>query len=117
MVILNKVSVKRNIACNITLKLKKTICRIVSARACLVHSQSDKFSESTIRRIMASITNSKPAEVNGECPCSNKQFKMANNNKVTVVLGAQWGDEGKGKAVDLLSLNSDIVCRCQVIYF
>ncbi|XP_050354479.1 adenylosuccinate synthetase [Nymphalis io] len=63
---------------------------------------------------MASITNSKPAEVNGECPCnSSKRYKMENNNKVTVVLGAQWGDEGKGKVVDLLAVNSDIVCRCQ----
>lgn len=35
-------------------------------------------------------------------------------NRVTVVLGAQWGDEGKGKVVDLLSLDADLVCRCQV---
>ncbi|KAG8444536.1 hypothetical protein GDO86_009627 [Hymenochirus boettgeri] len=34
-------------------------------------------------------------------------------NKVTVVLGAQWGDEGKGKLVDLLAQDADIVCRCQ----
>uniref|UniRef100_A0A8D2IWW2 Adenylosuccinate synthetase n=1 Tax=Varanus komodoensis TaxID=61221 RepID=A0A8D2IWW2_VARKO len=34
-------------------------------------------------------------------------------NRVTVVLGAQWGDEGKGKVVDLLSLDADLVCRCQ----
>ncbi|CAB1316108.1 unnamed protein product [Coregonus sp. 'balchen'] len=31
-------------------------------------------------------------------------------NKVTVVLGAQWGDEGKGKVVDLLAMDADIVC-------
>ncbi|CAH0728568.1 unnamed protein product, partial [Brenthis ino] len=62
---------------------------------------------------MASTIDSKPAEVNGECPCENKKYKMENNNKVTVVLGAQWGDEGKGKVVDLLAVNSDIVCRCQ----
>ena len=37
-------------------------------------------------------------------------------NKCTVVLGAQWGDEGKGKLVDLLATNSDVVCRCQVSY-
>ncbi|XP_039757479.1 adenylosuccinate synthetase [Pararge aegeria] len=61
---------------------------------------------------MASITVSKPAEVNGDCPRLNKNYKME-NNKVTVVLGAQWGDEGKGKVVDLLAINSDIVCRCQ----
>lgn len=35
-------------------------------------------------------------------------------NKVTVVLGAQWGDEGKGKVVDMLAVDSDVVCRCQV---
>lgn len=35
--------------------------------------------------------------------------------KVTVVLGAQWGDEGKGKVVDMLATDADIVCRCQVL--
>lgn len=30
-----------------------------------------------------------------------------------VVLGLQWGDEGKGKIVDLLSKDFDIVARCQ----
>lgn len=32
---------------------------------------------------------------------------------VTVVLGAQWGDEGKGKVVDLLSQDADMVVRYQ----
>lgn len=32
---------------------------------------------------------------------------------VEIVLGAQWGDEGKGKIVDLLSDNVDIVARYQ----
>ncbi|KAJ3258980.1 hypothetical protein HK103_003121 [Boothiomyces macroporosus] len=32
---------------------------------------------------------------------------------VSVVLGAQWGDEGKGKLVDVLSENIDVCCRCQ----
>jgi len=32
---------------------------------------------------------------------------------VIVVVGAQWGDEGKGKIVDLLSNNFDIVARYQ----
>lgn len=53
-------------------------------------------------------------EINGDlasCPC--KKSKTA-GTKVTVVLGAQWGDEGKGKVVDLLAVDSDIVCRCQV---
>ncbi|XP_040568773.1 adenylosuccinate synthetase [Lepeophtheirus salmonis] len=35
------------------------------------------------------------------------------NNKVCVVLGSQWGDEGKGKLVDLLAVSMDCVARCQ----
>ncbi len=31
----------------------------------------------------------------------------------TVIVGAQWGDEGKGKVVDLLAEHSDVVCRYQ----
>jgi adenylosuccinate synthase len=31
----------------------------------------------------------------------------------TVIVGAQWGDEGKGKIVDLLAQSSDLVCRYQ----
>jgi adenylosuccinate synthase len=31
----------------------------------------------------------------------------------TVIVGAQWGDEGKGKIVDLLADASDVVCRYQ----
>ncbi|KAF2702654.1 Adenylosuccinate synthetase [Pleomassaria siparia CBS 279.74] len=32
---------------------------------------------------------------------------------VTVVLGAQWGDEGKGKLVDILAHDSQLCCRAQ----
>ncbi len=30
-----------------------------------------------------------------------------------VVLGLQWGDEGKGKVIDLLAAEADVVVRCQ----
>ncbi|MBD3382653.1 MAG: adenylosuccinate synthase, partial [candidate division Zixibacteria bacterium] len=33
--------------------------------------------------------------------------------KHTAVVGSQWGDEGKGKIVDLLSEKADIVARSQ----
>jgi len=33
--------------------------------------------------------------------------------QVKVVLGSQWGDEGKGKLVDLLAEEADYVVRCQ----
>lgn len=36
-----------------------------------------------------------------------------NRHNVIVILGSQWGDEGKGKIVDLLSSNAEVVCRFQ----
>ncbi|MPC33494.1 Adenylosuccinate synthetase isozyme 1 C [Portunus trituberculatus] len=54
------------------------------------------------------------SEQNGVQHCSpRKRLKNDIKNKVTVVLGAQWGDEGKGKVVDMLAGSSDVVCRCQ----
>lgn len=35
------------------------------------------------------------------------------NGKVDVLLGLQWGDEGKGKVVDVLTPNYDVVARFQ----
>ena len=32
-------------------------------------------------------------------------------NKVSLVLGSQWGDEGKGKLVDILAQDADVVAR------
>jgi hypothetical protein len=32
---------------------------------------------------------------------------------VTVVVGAQWGDEGKAKVIDLLARENDVVARYQ----
>ena len=37
----------------------------------------------------------------------------ATNVPATVIVGAQWGDEGKGKIVDLLAQSSEFVCRYQ----
>ena len=31
----------------------------------------------------------------------------------TILVGAQWGDEGKGKIIDVLTENADIVVRSQ----
>ncbi len=33
--------------------------------------------------------------------------------KADLVVGAQWGDEGKGKIVDMLAQDYDMVCRSQ----
>lgn len=53
------------------------------------------------------------SETNGS-PRKRLRRTEGSNNKVTVILGAQWGDEGKGKVVDLLATDMDVVCRCQV---
>ena len=38
---------------------------------------------------------------------------MSSKGECTVVVGCQWGDEGKGKIVDVLAEDVDIVARYQ----
>ena len=45
-------------------------------------------------------------ESHNDCGCQKKKPGM-----VDVVAGAQWGDEGKGKLVDILSPQYDICAR------
>ncbi|XP_058801944.1 adenylosuccinate synthetase [Phymastichus coffea] len=54
-------------------------------------------------------------QANGDScePGQRKKLHTQTEAKVMVVLGAQWGDEGKGKVVDMLATNVDVVCRCQ----
>ncbi|KAG2181251.1 hypothetical protein INT43_008834 [Umbelopsis isabellina] len=40
-------------------------------------------------------------------------MSILSNKGVTVVLGAQWGDEGKGKLSDILCAEADVCARCQ----
>ncbi|ORZ09340.1 adenylsuccinate synthetase [Lobosporangium transversale] len=44
---------------------------------------------------------------------SSAKLAGMSNKGVTVVLGAQWGDEGKGKLSDILSQEADVCARCQ----
>lgn len=48
----------------------------------------------------------------GICLNDNKLNKLY-MKKVDVVLGLQWGDEGKGKVVDVLTPNYDVIARFQ----
>ena len=43
---------------------------------------------------------------------SNNTINSSNSGN-KVVLGLQWGDEGKGKVIDLLAAQTDLVVRCQ----
>jgi hypothetical protein len=54
-------------------------------------------------------------------PCSVKRSKLACRAsserfpaQVCIVLGTQWGDEGKGKLVDILAQQYDVIARAQV---
>lgn len=42
---------------------------------------------------------------------TNHRRPLSGNNMTTAVLGLQWGDEGKGKIVDLLAKNADYAVR------
>ncbi|KAL3621530.1 Adenylosuccinate synthetase 2, chloroplastic [Castilleja foliolosa] len=44
---------------------------------------------------------------------SDSLSRIKSLSQVSGVLGSQWGDEGKGKLVDILANNFDIVARCQ----
>ena len=39
------------------------------------------------------------------------KINKKNYGSVTAVLGAQWGDEGKGKLTDILAEKSDVIAR------
>ena len=50
------------------------------------------------------------AQIKARSSCVYERINMPNN---VVVLGTQWGDEGKGKVADLLTSKADIVVRSQ----
>ena len=47
-------------------------------------------------------------------PSAAARGRLESLSQVAGVLGAQWGDEGKGKLVDILAQRFDVVARCQV---
>lgn len=57
-----------------------------------------------------SVSSTVAAESTGE-----GLSRIGSLSQVSGVLGCQWGDEGKGKLVDILAKHFDIVARCQVI--
>ena len=61
------------------------------------------------------MTCSAPAISGVFVPKSRRFFLMTESPSmpVQIILGAQWGDEGKGKIVDLLSEHAHIVARYQ----
>lgn len=58
------------------------------------------------RRGLRAAASAAPARVETEEPF---------DPQIVVVLGMQWGDEGKGKLVDILAQKYEIVARAQVL--
>lgn len=58
----------------------------------------------------------RPGSTKGEIRCSaaTDEGTKSFDAQVCVVLGTQWGDEGKGKLVDILAQDYDVVARAQV---
>ena len=48
------------------------------------------------------------------CSATPEEIEASFDAQVCVVLGTQWGDEGKGKLVDILAQGYDVVARAQV---
>src|SRR5205814_7391296 len=46
-------------------------------------------------------------------PSASGQNFAQNTMANTILIGAQWGDEGKGKIIDVLTTDADIVVRSQ----
>jgi adenylosuccinate synthase len=55
-----------------------------------------------------------PAAVSAATAAVHAEDRVSSLTQVSGVLGSQWGDEGKGKLVDVLAPRFDIVARCQV---
>src|SRR5262249_50643063 len=46
-------------------------------------------------------------------PARNCAVQQLDNMANTILVGAQWGDEGKGKIIDVLTEQADVVVRTQ----
>src|SRR5206468_9553969 len=55
---------------------------------------------------------SAPSSAPSSCPARAERLTFV-HVPVTAVVGAQWGDEGKGKITDLLAQEADVVIRYQ----
>jgi adenylosuccinate synthase len=65
-------------------------------------------------RLCRSLRAAPVAPDTTEEPFAAARGRLESLSQVTGVLGTQWGDEGKGKLVDILSQRFDVVARCQV---
>ncbi|KAK6945315.1 Adenylosuccinate synthetase [Dillenia turbinata] len=84
-----------------------------------VHPQQQRHHLSLHNRTSFSIQCSVKSVVPSSPPLvertgdGNELSRIESLSQVSAVLGSQWGDEGKGKLVDILAKHFDVVARCQ----
>ncbi|GMP63618.1 hypothetical protein CsSME_00025237 [Camellia sinensis var. sinensis] len=76
----------------------------------LLHLHHRKDAVFSVKSVASS--SSSPSAVAAE-QVSQGLSRIRSLSQVSGVLGCQWGDEGKGKLVDILAKHFDIVARCQ----
>lgn len=80
----------------------------------LPHSLLVKQHKSIGSSIVCATGNSGSAVIEqGTSEFDSARSRIGSLSQVSGVLGCQWGDEGKGKLVDILAKHFDIVARCQ----
>ncbi|CAL5341016.1 unnamed protein product [Camellia sinensis] len=84
------------------------------AGSCLLHLHHRKDVVFSVKSVASS--SSSPSAVAAE-QASQGLSRIGSLSQVSGVLGCQWGDEGKGKLVDILAKHFDIVARCQVYVY
>lgn len=65
-------------------------------------------------RVLDILLQWRPSSITTPCALALQSLQLPNGLiMATIVLGAQWGDEGKGKIVDILSEGVQLCCRAQ----
>lgn len=88
-----------------SLRLKKTSFAITP----LAFDLRAKKQSKAVQRI---VCQSQTVQSDAKTEIAADPYAKLSN--VCAVLGTQWGDEGKGKLVDILAQRYDVVARCQV---
>ncbi|KAE8725809.1 Adenylosuccinate synthetase [Hibiscus syriacus] len=77
-------------------------------------SRSLHFQHHRRNFVVCSLKPAAPSSLSvAESAASESVSRIGSLSQVSGVLGSQWGDEGKGKLVDILAEHFDIVARCQ----
>ncbi|CAI7793277.1 unnamed protein product [Closterium sp. NIES-54] len=76
-------------------------------------SRSSSCRQIAASRRRSAVTASVAASAPNAQAAAAAEAEWAKLSKVCAVLGTQWGDEGKGKLVDILAQRYDVVARCQ----